>query len=80
MATDSINTLHNSIQLQRYGVESCSTTLRSDRSTVRVSLSCSNPSFRNLFMQMVSRELVVPITSASVSCEIAGNARSGVRS
>ena len=46
---------------------SCSTTVRRDWLISIPPLYLMNPSFRNLFMNKLTRERVVPIISASVS-------------
>ena len=51
---------------------SCSTTLRRELLISRPPLYSMSPSFLNLFMKKLTRERVVPIISASVSCDILG--------
>ena len=48
--------------------------------TFSLPLPLMNPSFRNLFMKKLTRDRVVPTISASVSCEIFGSTRCGLRS
>ena len=56
---------------------SCRITLSSDLCTRMRPLYSINPSLRNRFMKKLTRERVVPIMSASVSCEILGISVSG---
>jgi hypothetical protein len=60
--------------------QSCRTTLRSELLILRgISPSYSmKPSFLNLFRKKFTRDRVVPIISASVSCEIFGTTRTGL--
>src|SRR6185503_12505053 len=60
--------------------QSCRTTLSRELSTVSVPLSLMNPSLRNLFMETVTCDRVVPAISASVSCETLGSTCRGFRS
>lgn len=59
---------------------SCSTTLRRELLISRPPLYSMSPSFLNLFMKKLTRERVVPIISASVSCDILGITRWGLSS
>src|SRR5687767_395988 len=55
--------------------QSRSTTLRRELLIFKPPLYSMKPSFRNLFMKKFTRERVVPIISASVSCETLGSLR-----
>src|SRR5579859_193465 len=58
----------------RVGAYSCRTTLRREESTWRPSLLyLMKPSFLNLFMKKFTRGRVVPIISASSSCDTLGS-------
>src|ERR1700674_2749913 len=61
---------HVSIRQSRAEAYSCRTTLRREASMWRPPLYLMKPSFLNLFMKKLTRERVVPIISASVSCDI----------
>ena len=52
--------------------QSCRTTLRRDLLMWISPLYWIKPSFLNLFMKKLTRERVVPIMSASMSCDIFG--------
>src|SRR6267142_2693375 len=54
---------------------SCKTTVNNDLLTLISPLYSMKPSFLNLFMKKFTRERVVPIISARVSCETFGSAR-----
>jgi hypothetical protein len=54
-------------------IQSFSTTLSRDLSTWISPLYRMKPSFRNLFMKTFTRDRVVPIISASISCETLGS-------
>ena len=53
------------------------TTLRREALILRPPLYSMKPSFLNLFMKKFTRERVVPIISASISCESFGNVACG---
>jgi hypothetical protein len=55
--------------------QSRSTTLRSELLIFNTPSYSMNPSRRNLFMKKFTRERVVPIISASVSCDTLGKVR-----
>ena len=59
---------------------SCRTTLSRELLILRPPLYSMKPSFLNLFMKKFTRDRVVPIISASVSCEIFGSTRCGLSS
>lgn len=52
---------------------SCSTTLRREVLICRPPLYLMKPSLRNLFMKKLTRDRVVPIISASTSCDTLGS-------
>jgi hypothetical protein len=56
---------------------SCNTTLNSDVFTCNPPLYLINPIFLNLFMKKFTRERVVPIISASISCDTGGTTPCG---
>jgi hypothetical protein len=53
--------------------QSCRTTLRSELLTWILPLYWMKPSFLNLFMKKLTRDRVVPIIFASISCETLGS-------
>src|SRR6267142_1236644 len=52
---------------------SCRTTLKRELLTWISPLYWIKPSFRNLFMKKLTRDRVVPIISASISCDTLGS-------
>ena len=59
---------------------SCRTTLSRDVLILRPPLYSMKPSFLNLFMKKFTRDRVVPIISASISCESLGRTPCGLSS
>jgi hypothetical protein len=64
--------------METAATQSCSTMLSSESLILRPPLYSMKPSFLNLFMKKFTRERVVPIIPASVSCEIFGSTRCAV--
>jgi hypothetical protein len=58
--------------------QSCSTTLRSEVLIWILPLYRMKPNFLNLFMNIFTRERVVPTISASISCDIFGSTVCGL--
>jgi hypothetical protein len=61
------------LQYAKVGRYSCRTTLRRDSLMWISPLYLMKPSFLNLFMKKLTRDRVVPIVSASISCDTLGS-------